>query len=88
MIYTEKQKIRVYNNQGKLVPAIVLSKCDFVGSELYYWVQYEENGIVDVSLFTESKLDEMNKQGPCTCGALKTRQPSCSFWCDSLSIPA
>ena len=78
MSYKDHQRVRV-SLSDKEDKGIILSKSDFIGSNgWFFWVQVG----IEVSLYSEEKLDELNARGPCTCGSKATGQPSHSHYCD------
>lgn len=83
MIYKEKQIVTIADSDGKLVSGEIMSSTDTEDSVLW-WVKYEDRGITEVGLFSESQLDEYNVtmiDDYCVCGSVAVGSPGHAYYC-------
>lgn len=83
MKYQDNQTVIIKDNDGKLVEVFLLYKTDLNLEEVTWWFKFKDNA--NVSLITETELDEYNKDpGPtlCVCGSVATNQPGHDWYCN------
>lgn len=83
MTYQKDKTVTIKTNMGEYKEGVILQLSDFPGPETW-WIQYNEYGRIEVSLFMTEDLDIWNKDmitSTCNCGAWVTNQPGHSFWC-------
>jgi hypothetical protein len=69
--------VKVKNGRGQLVGAEVIQ----FASENMWWVKYQEDGFVEVTIFQEDDLFKWIDR-KCTCGSASVRHPGHSYYCD------
>lgn len=75
MNYQKGQKVILRDKSEKYIDGTLLEVVDFGDPEIqHWWVQYMENGHIEVNIISIEKLDELNKDPTvslCVCGSTK-----------------
>lgn len=80
MKFKRDQEVRVNTDAGVSL-GFVLEDIDLHG-ETYWWIQYQRNGVPEVSPFSEKHLSEWNQTYTCICGAHSSGQPGHTNYCE------
>ena len=83
MTYKKDQKVVVKDSDNKLIEGTILERADF-GEEVLWWVEFQDKGHKEITIFTEDKLNEWNVVSLhtyCVCGSATLKHPGHSYYC-------
>jgi len=80
MKFHRDQEVKVKTHSGTSL-GYILEDLDLRG-QIYWWVQYQENGDAKVNPFPEKDLSEWNQIQVCTCGAHSVGSDRHSYHCE------